>query len=52
MVTKIKGYYAPEKREIIQRLSELSDAELNALDERLAQAASDEPQSPQPEAMN
>jgi hypothetical protein len=24
MIVKIKGYYAPEKREIIQRLSELS----------------------------
>jgi hypothetical protein len=24
MIVKIKGYYAPEKREFIQRLSELS----------------------------
>jgi phage terminase small subunit len=38
MIVKIKGYYAPEKREIIQRLGELSLEELKALDERLATA--------------
>jgi phage terminase small subunit len=38
MIVKIKGYYAPEKREIIQRLSELSVDELNALNERLSAA--------------
>jgi hypothetical protein len=36
MLIKVRGYYAPEKREIIQRLSELSVEELKALNERLS----------------
>jgi hypothetical protein len=38
MLIKVRGYYAPEKREIIQRLGELSLEELKTLDERLATA--------------
>jgi phage terminase small subunit len=38
MIVKIKGYYAPEKREILARLTEASAGELDALEQTLAAA--------------
>jgi hypothetical protein len=43
MIIKIKGYYAPEKREIIARLSELSLDQLHALDAQLSAAGEQPP---------
>lgn len=42
MIVKIQGFYAPEKREIIARLSELSMEELARLDAALS-AGAEEP---------
>jgi hypothetical protein len=42
LLAKVKGFFAPEKREIVQRLAELDLDQLKALDERLAAAAAEE----------
>lgn len=40
LIAIVRGYFAPEKRETIQRFAELSLDDLKALDERLAASSS------------